>query len=142
MYNILDKIIDQPSELNEKVILYYNYVKDKMDGYTETIISNIIFGKEDHGYVNKGNDFHYLLAYLCIIYYDEKTYYEVNGVYRTQEELYDEYDLETKRLYFHKYHQFDIVPLYDIFDIMGISTLTGDDIFCSGSTDVDLDCLI
>jgi len=142
MYNVLDKKIEQPTELNEKIVLYYDYVKDKLDEYTEEAISNTVFGKEVQGNFNEGNDFHYLLTYLCIIYYDEKMYYDDNGVHRTQEELYEEYDLETKRLYFHKYHHFDIVPLYDIFDIMDLSTLTGDDIFCSGSTDVDLDCLI
>ena len=139
MYNIIGTIIEQPTTLNNKIVEYYKEIEPKLTEYTTDALNASVFGQDNQPTFNKGNDFHYLCLLLTIIYYDEQTYYNTNGVYRTQEEKYDEYNLEVKRLYFNKYHQFDIVPLYIIFDIIDGVT---DDILGPDLNTVDLNNLI
>lgn len=138
MYNKLDEKIEQPTILNSKIVAFYKEVKSKVTEYTTDGLDGSVFGQDVQPIANKANDFHYLCLLLTMIYYDEAMYYNKNGVYRTKEEKYDEYDLETKRLYFNKYHQFDVVPLYTIFDITDaeVDEILGPD------ADVDLDYLI
>jgi hypothetical protein len=142
MYSVIDKELDQPTVLNSKIVDYYKAIQDKMDSYSSDAINGSVFGQDVQGVYNKGNDFHYLLTLLVIIYYDEEMYYNSNGIYRTQEEKYEEYGLDQKRLYFNKYHQFDIVPLYKIFDIIDNTTGCTSNTILGPDTDVDLDCLI
>ena len=140
MYTILDETISQPTILNGMITSFYNAVVTPLVKYANNAIEDVVFGQDVQPTINQGNDFHYLLTLLVIIHYDEAVYYNANATNRTQAELYEEYSLEEKRLYFNKNHQFDIVPLYSIFNITD-STCSNDTIL-GPDTDVDLDCLI
>ena len=105
MYQELDKVIAQPTELNNMIILYTELVTAKLDEYVDKTIASTAFGREGNKFVNYGNDFIYLLGHLLSAYY----YSEIQtnaGVTYGETEVYADYGLEAIREYFYMLYMF------------------------------------
>jgi len=140
MYTELNKLIEQPTSLNNKIILFVELVAGKVDGYIDSLIASTAFGNSGTAYACKGNDFMYLLVHLLNAYDYSQTQNSA-GVTYGETEVFSDYGLEDIRNYFQVEHGFDIVPLFDVFGLRNDSC-DPSVLFGSSNDYVDITCLI
>jgi len=140
MYWEIGKTIEQPTDMNNKIILFTELVSAKLDEYVDKMISDTAFGRTGDKYANLSNDFIYLLGHLLNAYYYMETQINAGETYG-EDEVYSDYGLENIREYFMKTHSYDIVPLYDVFGLTD-NDCDSNTLFGTAIDYIDLDCLI
>ena len=140
MYTKLNEIIEQSTELNNRIILYTELVGAKIDTYIDDLIANTAFGRAGTIFACKGNDFVYLLAHLLGAYYYSSIQVNAGEIYE-EADVFADYGLEAIREYFQITHGFDIMPLYAIFELVD-DDCDPNTLFGTATTYLDLDCLI
>ncbi len=117
MWRDLSTTADSPTPLNNKIIACYDSVDAKLLELSTDGVTNLIFSQDDCLNTNGVNDFHYLISLLISIYYDMKVTNNNEEEEIDKEQIWLDNHLEDYIQYFWMYHNTDIEPMYEIFEL-------------------------